>query len=83
MGEASVDFLILQGRTQYLSEYERFLDITKKGLLSSVEIIKRTGISEGANLGKAIRMVKKAQFTNKIATAEDGVKFLLDNSTML
>jgi tRNA nucleotidyltransferase (CCA-adding enzyme) len=74
--DASVDALILEGRMEFLKDYERFKKIRKKGILSSEEIIKTTGIKAGPELGQIILELKKAQFDGRVKTKKQGMKFV-------
>jgi tRNA nucleotidyltransferase/poly(A) polymerase len=75
-GSASLDCLIIHNLTKYINEMERFFKIMKKGFLSAGEIEKISGLEEGKELGNTIKILKKAQFTNKIKTKKEAVKFL-------
>ncbi len=76
MGDASIDFLIVKGRTTFLPDYESFRAIMKKSFLSTEEIIAISGLAKGVNLGKAILSLKKAEFSRKIKTYGEAVDLL-------
>jgi len=76
MGDASIDYLIVKGRTTLLQDYESFRAIMKKSFLTTEEIVSISGIAEGVNLGEAILRLKKAQFTRKIKTYGEAGDFL-------
>ena len=76
MGDTSIDFLIMKDRAAFLSEYERYCKIKKDSLLSTEEIISAGGLLRGANLGKAIRMLRKAQFTHQIRSRQEAINLL-------
>jgi hypothetical protein len=76
MGETSVDFLLLKGRTELLSEYERYRMIMKYGLLPAEEIISFSGSLSGAEVGRVIKMVKKAEFNYRVSSREDATSLL-------
>ena len=73
MGDASIDFLIVNGRITFLADYESFGEIMKSSLLSTEEIIAVSGLSEGVNLGKTIFHLKEAEFSDKIRTFGEAV----------
>jgi hypothetical protein len=76
MGDASIDFLIVKGRTTLLPDYASFRTIMKKSLLSTEEIIVISGLAKGVNLGKAILSLKKAEFSHTIKTRSEAVNLL-------
>lgn len=76
MGDTSIDFLMLKGRTAFLSEYERYRMIKKDGLLQTEEIISASRLLRGANLGKAISMLRKAEFNHEVNSCEEAVILL-------
>lgn len=75
-GEASLDILIGKGRYELLKEYKRFDRVWKRGLLHSEEIMKMTGLTEGPEIGKIIKELKKAQFEGIIRNRKQAVKYL-------
>lgn len=78
-GESSPDFLIINNSIGFLCDFERFSGIMKEGLLSTDEIIEIIKISKGRSLGRYIRMLKKAQFENKIRDNEGARTYLKNN----
>jgi hypothetical protein len=73
MGDTSIDFLMLKGRTAFLSEYERYSMIMKNGLLPTKEIFSSNALLRGANLGKVIRKLKRAEFNHQVNSYEEAV----------
>lgn len=76
MGDTSIDFLIMKNRAAFLSEYDRYCNIKKDSLLSTEEIICAGGLLRGANLGKAIGMLRRAQFTHQIRSRQEAINLL-------
>lgn len=76
LGEASLDFLILRDKTSLLSEYERFCAIDKRCLLGSRKIMSACLLLRGASLGRAIKIIKKAQFNGQISTVREALELL-------
>jgi hypothetical protein len=76
MGDISIDFMLLRGRPAFLSEYERYRIIKGRGLLTTEEIIEVSGLG-GSNLGKAINMLRKAEFIHQVTNREEAVNSLL------
>ena len=76
MGDASIDYLIVKGRTTLLYDYESFRNIMKNSLLATEEIIALSGIAEGVNLGKLILRLKRAEFCHRIRTYTEAVSLL-------
>ncbi len=79
MGDASVDYLIITGRTIFLRDYELFRTIMKKSLLTTKEIITISGLGEGINLGRAIAYLKRAEFCRKISTRDEAMDLARKN----
>jgi tRNA nucleotidyltransferase/poly(A) polymerase len=75
-GEALVDLLILSGNTDFLGEAKRFLRISRKGLLSSEEIMEKTGLEPGRKLGQTIREMKRRQFEGRIRSKAEARRWL-------
>jgi tRNA nucleotidyltransferase/poly(A) polymerase len=78
--DASVDALILEGKIEFLKDYERFKKIWKNGILSSEEVIKASGIKTGPKLGKMILELKKAQFEGRVKTKNQAIRFVKEIS---
>jgi tRNA nucleotidyltransferase/poly(A) polymerase len=74
--DASVDILILKNKLDLLDELERFRAIWRRGLLSSEQIMKISGIKSGADLGKMIIAFKKAQFERRLTTKKEAILFI-------
>ncbi|MDP2168561.1 MAG: hypothetical protein Q8J64_09565 [Thermodesulfovibrionales bacterium] len=75
-GDALTDLLILTGRLDLIKDAQRFLRIKKRGILSSEEIMRLTGIKTGPELGKIINKMKSLQFTGKIRSRAQALKHL-------
>ncbi len=80
MGDATIDFLIVNGRTIFLKHYQIYRRIMKKSLLTTEEIIAKGGLAEGVNLGRAILGLKRAQFCHSIRTQSEAIHLLRDYS---
>ena len=76
---AAEDYFIIRGMPELLPECERYRQIIKKGILSTDEIMKCTGLDAGKELGYAIEMLRKAEFFRKINDKYAAVEFLLEN----
>ena len=74
--EASHDLLIIAGRPDLLSQYERYRRIMKNGLLSTKDVIAESGISQGEMLGMFIEHLKKAQFEGSIKGRREAISLL-------
>jgi tRNA nucleotidyltransferase (CCA-adding enzyme) len=75
-GEALVDLLVLTGNIGYLREGERFMRVSKEGMLSSEEIMKTAGIGPGRKLGHLIREMKRLQFEGRIRSKAQARRLL-------
>jgi len=76
-GDAAIDFLITNRMIGSLRDYERYRKIIKKGLLTSAEIIRTTGISPGPDLGRLIRMIKRGEFDHRVKTKKEGIQLIM------
>ena len=76
MGDASIDFLIVKGRHKLLVEYERYNSIIKNGILSTEEIIRESGLSEGIILGDLIMSLRRAEFEKRIGNREEALSLV-------
>lgn len=75
-GEALIDLLVLTGNTGRVKDAGRFMRISKKGILSSEEIMEVTGLKPGRRLGELIREMKRLQFEGKIRSRAEAVRRL-------
>jgi tRNA nucleotidyltransferase (CCA-adding enzyme) len=75
-GEALLDLLVLTGNTGCLKDAERFMRISRKGIMSSEEIMKTTGLGPGPRLGELIREMKRLQFEGTIRSRAQAVRRL-------
>jgi tRNA nucleotidyltransferase (CCA-adding enzyme) len=75
--DAAIDFLITNRMIGSLRDYERYCKIMKKGLLTSAEIMRTTGISPGPALGRLIRMIKRAEFDHKVKTKKEAIQWII------
>jgi len=74
--EASIDVLIISGNLGLIKEYERYKRTWKRGILSSEEVIKVTGVKSGPQLGVLITELKRDQFEGRIKTKRDAIKLI-------
>ena len=65
-GPAAPDLLVLVQHTWLLSDWERFVRIMDKSLLSSKEIMALSGLGPGPALGRLLRSMRKMQFERTI-----------------
>ena len=75
--ESSLDVLIIEDRTDLLEDYERFVNIWKRGVIDSCEISQISKI-EGPMLGQLIKRVKKAEFQREINSKKEAVNLVRD-----
>lgn len=75
-GDASLDVLTLTSRDDLISDYKRFLRISRKSLLSSEEIMKVSGCRPGKRLGTLIAGLKRAHFEYKVHTKKEARAFI-------
>jgi Poly A polymerase head domain/Probable RNA and SrmB- binding site of polymerase A len=75
--ESSVDVLIIEGRSDLLEDYERFVSIWKKGVIDSHEISRISKI-EGPVIGQLIKRTKKAEFQREINSKKEAVNLVKD-----
>lgn len=75
-GESAIDFLINTNKLEHLNEYERFLALKNTLFLKVEEIKKITGLSGGAQLGRILKMGRKAQFAGRIRDREEAEEFV-------
>lgn len=73
-GDALIDLLILTGKTGFIKDANSFLRIMKKGILSAEEIMKKTGIKPGPELGNIIKELKRLEFSGVIRTRQDALR---------
>ena len=66
--DATVDILIIKNRLDCYKDYKRFLRIFKKGILSSEDVIRYSGIKSGEDIGIIIKEVKRAQYEKRVKT---------------
>jgi tRNA nucleotidyltransferase/poly(A) polymerase len=76
---AAEDYFIIRGMPEFLSDCERYRQIIEKGLLSTGDIMKCTGMVAGKELGRVIGMMRRAEFYRKISDKEGAVQFLFEN----
>lgn len=74
--DATIDILILKNRIDLLKDYKRFLGIWKKGILSSEDVIRYSGINSGENIGTIIKEVKRAQYEGRVRTKASGINLI-------
>lgn len=74
--EATIDFLVINGMTDYLPETERFAASRTRGILTHHEIRMHTGVKEGKHLGLIIEALKKAVFVQTVKTRVQAKKFV-------
>ncbi|MDH5201810.1 MAG: hypothetical protein OEZ31_03025 [Nitrospirota bacterium] len=74
--EASIDVLIISGNVDLIKEYERYKRTWKRGILSSEEVIKVTGVRSGPQIGIMITEIKRAQFEGKVKTKKDAIRLI-------
>lgn len=74
--DAPLDFLIISGHHDLISEFERFKKIWANGFLKSEEIMDITNIRGGIELGKLIYKLKKLQFAGGIKTKKQTLTLL-------
>lgn len=74
--EASGDVLLIENRFDLISEYRRFKQIWRNGLLSAEEIIHISDIKSGPGIGEIIEKLKRAQFVGRIQTKRDATDLL-------
>lgn len=75
-GDALMDLLVLSGNTDFMEEEKRFLRISKKGILSSEEIMETTGLGPGRKLGQTIKEMKRRQFEGRIRSKDEASRWL-------
>ncbi len=75
-GEAAPDFLMINNLTAHLTALEEYGRIQKEGLLAAAQVRSAIVTDQGAALGKAIRALKEAEFTGRIATEKEALDFL-------
>jgi tRNA nucleotidyltransferase/poly(A) polymerase len=64
--DAAIDIIILQNRIDCLKDYKRFLRVWDKGILSSEDVIRYSGLVSGKNIGTFIREAKRAQYEGRV-----------------
>ncbi|MBI4689232.1 MAG: CCA tRNA nucleotidyltransferase [Nitrospirae bacterium] len=74
--DALFDIIVLTGNLNLLDKAERFKKIWKKGFLTAEEIMDRTGLRGGVELGALICRLKKMQFEGKLKTKRDAVRWV-------
>jgi hypothetical protein len=75
-GEASIDVLMIEKRTDLFKAFEKFRRLWRKGLLTSEEIIDISGLPPGPGTRKIIEGVKRAQFAERIRTKKQARAFI-------
>jgi tRNA nucleotidyltransferase/poly(A) polymerase len=74
--DAAIDILILKNRIDCLKDYRRFLRIWEKGILSSEDVIRYSGIDSGENIGSIIKEAKRAQYEGRVRTKVSGINLI-------
>jgi len=74
--DATIDILILKNRIDCFKDYKRFLRIWEKGILSSEDVIRYSGINSGENIGSIIKEVKRAQYEGRVRTKASGINLI-------
>ena len=73
--ESALDVLVIKDRMDLLKEYERFLNVWERGIISPFEISEIFKI-RGVKLGQVIRKCRKEQFEKRISTKRDAIKVI-------
>ena len=74
--DATMDILILKNKLDCINDYQRFLRIWNKGILSSEDVIRYSGINPGEELGTIIQEVKRAQYEGRVRTKASGINLI-------
>jgi len=75
-GYATIDVLILKNRIDCLPDYKRFIRIWNKGIMSSEDVMRYSGIKTGENIGSIIKEVKRAQYEGRVRSKDSGIKLV-------
>lgn len=75
-GESAPDFLLIRNMTAYWDDLQEYIRIRRKSLLSAADISAALGGVSGPALGKAIRAVKKAEFSGYVGRTADALEFV-------
>jgi tRNA nucleotidyltransferase/poly(A) polymerase len=73
---AAIDFLLKRNILKYIEDYERYLKIKKRGLLSCGQIMRIADIYDGPVLGRLLNIVKRAEFDEKVKTKQEAIDLL-------
>jgi tRNA nucleotidyltransferase/poly(A) polymerase len=74
--DATLDIFILKNRIDCLPDHKRFLRIWNRGILSSEDVIRYSGINSGENIGSIIKEVKRAQYEGRVRTKASVIKLV-------
>jgi tRNA nucleotidyltransferase/poly(A) polymerase len=74
--EAAKDVLIVGNRLPYLSEYDRFEELFRRGFLSSEEIMKISGLAPGIHFGEILLALRRAEFEGRVKSRRDALTFV-------
>jgi hypothetical protein len=74
--DAARDVLIVGNRLPYLREYERFEELFKRGLLSSEDVMKISGLAPGIHFGEILLAFRRAEFEGRVKSRRDALVFV-------
>jgi hypothetical protein len=69
--DASIGFLIVNGLTEHICDYERYQDIALERLISTDRIRAISGLPDGRQLGHLIYRLRKAVYTGRVRSGGD------------
>lgn len=74
--DAAIDILVLKNRIDCYKDYKRFLRIMDKGILTSEDVIRYSGINSGRKIGFIIKEIKRAQYEGRVRTRSSGINLV-------